>query len=307
MLGFVAFRFVRLAVTLWLLVTLVFLAMQAAPGDPTDTLISAGANRDVVESLRRDLGLDQPVWRQYLRYIGDLARGHFGVSWRNGTPVARQLQRAFAHTVTLAVSAMLVASVFGLAGGVLAALYRNGVFDVVARLAALVGISVPIFVINLSAIYLFAYRYPIFPTSGSESAQSLVLPAVTLGLFVAAMMLRLVRSTTLEVLMQEYVRAARSRGIPGRRVVFRHILPNILVTVVTLFGVQFGLLLGGSVITETVFAWPGLGQMTVHAIRTKDIPVVQGGVTVFASSFMVVNFLVDIVYPVLDPRISLRR
>ena len=307
MLRFIALRLFRLLVTLWLLVSLVFLAIHAAPGDPTDTLVSAGANKDVIESLRRDLGLDQPLWVQYARYIGDLAKGNLGVSWRYGTAVSHQLRSAFSHTATLALSAMAVATVFGVVAGVIAALYRNGLFDLVARLSALVGISAPIFVINLAAIYLFAFKYPVFPTSGSETGKSLVLPAVTLGLFVAAMMLRLVRSATLEVLAQQYVTAARSRGIPGPRLLLHHVVPNILVTVVTLIGVQFGLLLGGSVITETVFAWPGLGQMTVVAIKTKDMPVVQGAVTVFACSFMVVNFLVDLIYPMLDPRISVRR
>lgn len=304
---FILLRVLRLLVTLWLLLSLVFLAIKAAPGDPTDTLISAGANKAVIESLRRDLGLDQSLAVQYARHIGNLVKGDLGVSWRNGTPVVRQLQSAFSHTALLALSAMAVATVFGIAAGVVAAFYRNSFFDLAVRLLALVGISAPIFVINLAAIYLFAYKYPLFPTSGSATWTSLVLPAVTLGLFVAAMMLRLIRSATLEVLAQQYITAARSRGIPRHRLLICHVVPNILVTVVTLLCVQFGLLLGGSVITETVFAWPGLGQMTVIAIKTKDMPVLQGAVAVFAASFMVINFLVDVFYPLLDPRISIKR
>lgn len=301
---FVLSRVLRMLVTLWLLITLVFFALHLAPGDAADTLISAGADASVIAALRAELGLDQPLWQQYLSYLGGLLRGDFGLSWRSGTSVSAQLASAFAHTLLLACAALLVATVLGVGGGVLAAFYRNGVFDVGARILALVGISAPIFVINLLGIYLFAYKYPIFPTSGARGWDSLALPAVTLGLFVAAMMLRLVRSATLEALGQDYVRAAYSRGVPKRKVIWRHVVPNTLVTVITMLGVQFGLLLGGSVITETVFAWPGLGQMTIHAIKIQDMPIVQGAVLVFAGSFMLVNFIVDILYPALDPRVE---
>jgi len=297
-------RTARLAITLWLLVTLVFFAMQFAPGSATDTLISAGATPEVIAALRRDLGLDRPAWAQYVFHIGNMLAGDFGVSWRNGTRVSAQLFSAFGHTLALAFLAMVVALLLGVVPGVLAALFRDGAFDVAARLVALFGISAPIFVINLLAMYVLAFRYPLFPTSGAQTADSIVLPAVTLGIFVAAMMLRMVRSVTLEVLGQEYIRAARARGVPGTRLMARHIAPNILVTVVTLMGVQFGLLLGGSVITETVFAWPGLGQMTIEAVKTKDVPVLQGAVTVFAASFMTVNFVVDLLYGWLDPRVG---
>lgn len=293
--------------TLWLLITLVFFALHLAPGDAADTLISAGADATVIAALRAELGLDQPLWQQYLSYLGGLLRGDFGLSWRSGTSVSAQLASAFAHTLLLACAALLVATVLGVGGGVLAAFYRNGIFDVGARILALIGISAPIFVINLLGIYLFAYKYPIFPTSGARDWDSLVLPAVTLGLFVAAMMLRLVRSATLDALGQDYVRAAYSRGVPNRNVIWRHVVPNTLVTVITMLGVQFGLLLGGSVITETVFAWPGLGQMTIHAIKIQDMPIVQGAVLVFAGSFMLVNFIVDILYPALDPRVEVSR
>lgn len=297
----------RLVLTLWLLVTLVFFAMQFAPGSATDTLISAGATPEVIAALKRDLGVDRPVWQQYFSYMGDLARGDLGTSWRNGTKVGSQLVGAFSHTLVLALAAMVVAMLVGIVPGVMAAIYRDKTFDVVARVVALVGISVPIFVINILAIYYFAFKLPIFPTSGSQTTDSLVLPAVTLGLFVGAMMLRLVRSVTLEVLSQEYIRAALARGVPRTRLVWRHIVPNILISIVTLLGAQFGLLLGGSVITETVFAWPGLGQMTIQAIKAKDIPVLQGAVTVFAGSFMLVNFAVDLLYSVLDPRVAANR
>ncbi len=303
----VALRTLRMIGTLWLLVTLVFFALHLTPGSPTDTMINAGADRSVVEALRRDLGLDQPLIIQYGRYLGDLLRSDFGVSWRSGTSVSDQLLSAFRHTLVLALSALAVATVFGVGGGVVAAIKSDSLFDVSARILALVGISTPIFLINILGIYYFAYVYPIFPTSGSDGWQSLVLPAVTLGLFVAAMMLRLVRSATLEILEQDFVRAARSRGIPGRWVVWRYVIPNTLVVVVTMLGAQFGLLLGGSVITESVFSWPGLGQMTVHAIKIQDIPIVRGAVVVFAASFMLVNFTVDILYPVLDPRIRMIR
>ena len=300
-------RILRMVCTLWLLITLVFFALHLAPGDAANTLISAGADANVIAALRAELGLDQPLWMQYVSYLGGLLRGDFGLSWRSGTSVSAQLASAFAHTLLLACAALLVASVLGIGGGVLAAFYRNGAFDVGARILALVGISAPIFVINLLGIYLFAYKYPIFPTSGARGWDSLVLPAVTLGLFVAAMMLRLVRSATLEVLGQDYVRAAYSRGIPSRSVIWQHVVPNTLITVITMLGVQFGLLLGGSVITETVFAWPGLGQMTIHAIKIQDMPIVQGAVIVFAGSFMLVNFFVDLLYPTLDPRVEASR
>ena len=300
---FLLLRFARMIGTLWLLITLVFFALQLAPGDAVNTLISAGADADVVAALRTELGLDRPIWMQYAAYLGDLLRGDFGVSWRSGTSVSSQLLSAFGHTLILASAALVIATVLGVGGGILAAFYRNTPFDFSARLIALVGISAPIFVINLLGIYLFAYIFPIFPTSGAKGWDSLVLPAVTLGIFVAAMMLRLVRAATLDALDQDYVRAARSRGISQRSVIWRHVVPNTLVTVVTMLGAQFGLLLGGSVITETVFAWPGLGQMTIHAIKIQDMPIVQGAVIVFAGSFMLINFVVDVLYPALDPRV----
>lgn len=302
----IARRAGRAILTLWLLVTLVFIAIELVPGSPVDSLLSAGADRSVVETMRRDLGLDRPLLIRYFDFIAGIATGDFGTSWRSGASVSAQLVSAFGHTFLLASAGMLVATVLGAGGGVLAALHRNSLFDASARITALIGISVPIFVINIAGIYLFAYYYPWLPTSGSSSWSSLILPAVTLGIAVAALILRLVRSATLDILNQDFIRAAYSRGISGRAIIWRHVIPNTAVTLVTMIGVQFGLLLGGSVITETVFAWPGLGQMTVQAVQTQDMPIVRGAVVVFAASFMFINFVVDMLYPILDPRVGAR-
>lgn len=297
----------RFVVTILALVTLVFFAIKLAPGDASSTLLSEAASPEVTQALRKKLGLDQPLLVQYYHYMSRLLTGDFGMSWRTGAPVTEQIVDAFMHTLLLAVTAMIIATSLGIILGLFSAIRQGRLPDVAGRTGAFIITSIPIFVLNVGALYIFSYIYPIFPTSGSDGWESLVLPAVSLGIANAAVTMRLTRSATLEVLSQDYIRAARARGIPSRAIIFRHLLPSTLVTVVTYFGVQLGLLLGGSVITETVFSWPGLGLMTIDAIKMRDMPVLFASVTLFSICFVFINFIVDCIYPILDPRIARRK
>lgn len=297
----------RFLATVLALVTLVFFAIMLAPGDASSTLLSEAASPEVTQALRKQLGLDQPLLVQYIQYLSRVLSGDFGVSWRTGAPVTAQIMDAFKHTLLLATAAMAIATFIGITLGLFSAIRRGSFLDVTGRTGAFIITSIPIFVLNVAALYLFSYLYPIFPTSGSQGWDSLVLPAASLGVANAAVTMRLTRSAALEVLSQDYIRAARARGISNGDIILRHLLPSTMVTVVTYFGVQLGLLLGGSVITETVFSWPGLGQMTIDAIKMRDIPVLLASVTLFSICFVFINFVVDCIYPFLDPRISGRK
>lgn len=251
--------------------------------------------------------MDQPLLVQYSQYMSNFLTGNFGVSWRTGAPVTEEIIDAFGHTLLLASAAMLIATSIGVILGLFSAVRRGSVIDVTSRTSAFVITSIPIFVLNVLALYVFSYVYPLFPTSGSEGWSSLVLPAASLGVANAAVTLRLTRSAALEVLSQDYIRAARARGIGNKKIILRHLFPSTMVTVVTYFGVQLGLLLGGSVITETVFSWPGLGQMTIDAIKMRDMPVLLASVSLFSICFVFINLIVDLLYPLIDPRISKRK
>jgi ABC-type dipeptide/oligopeptide/nickel transport system permease component len=284
----------------------VFLMMYLAPGDVTAMLAANAPSAEQAEALRREFGLDLPLPVQYGRFLTRVLRGDLGDSWVDRRPVMPQVLDALSYTLRLAAAALSLSIAVGLAGGIAAAVRRRSMLDEAVLTTTLVGISLPIFVTGLLLIYAFAFRLRWFPTSGAGSWRHLVLPAVTLASFLVAYNVRMVRACMLEVLRQDYVRTARAKGLREAIVVGRHALRNALVPVVTVVGLQVGLLVGGSVITETVFAYPGVGQLVVSAISARDTPLVQGCVLVTASGFILVNLLVDVSYVLIDPRIRLR-
>ncbi|MEW6524282.1 MAG: nickel ABC transporter permease [Bacillota bacterium] len=307
---------------------MVFLIMHLTPGDPVALMfgLDAAADPALMESIRGELGLDRPLHVQYLRFLGNLARGDLGRSLRTRDTVTSEIAARLPATMELAVSAMVVAIVVGVLAGVLSAAYRNSAFDYVTTVGALFGASMPAFWFGLMLMFTLAVKYPVFPVSGrgfplvsalllvfqgqftqlAKAASHLVLPAVTLGLPSAALVARLTRSSMLEVLGQDYVRTARSKGLAERTVLYRHALKNALIPVITVLGLQFGFLLGGAVITESVFAWPGVGRLVIQAIQQRDYPLVQGNVMIIALVFVGINLLVDLTYGLLDPRVRYR-
>ena len=303
--GYVLKRLLAMVLLLFGVTFVVFFMMYLAPGDVTAMLAANAPSAQQVVALRHEFGLDLPLPAQYGRFLARAVRGDLGDSWVDRRPVMPQVLDAVAYTLRLAAAALFLSIVVGLVGGIGAAVRRGSVTDETVLTATLVGISVPVFVTGLLLIYAFAFRLRWFPTSGAGSWRHLVLPAVTLASFLVAYDVRMVRACMLEVLRQDYVRTARAKGLREAVVVGRHALRNALVPVVTVVGVQVGLLIGGSVITETVFAYPGVGQLVVSAIAARDTPLVQGCVLVTASGFILVNLLVDVSYVLIDPRIRL--
>ena len=303
--GYVVKRLLAMVLLLVGVTVVVFFMMYLAPGDVTAMLAANAPSAQQVVALRHEFGLDLPLPAQYGRFLARAVRGDLGDSWVDRRPVVPQVLDALAYTLRLAAAALVLSIVVGLVGGIGAAVRRGSVTDETVLTATLVGISVPVFVTGLLLIYAFAFRLRWFPTSGAGSWRHLVLPAVTLASFLVAYDVRMVRACMLEVLRQDYVRTARAKGLREAVVVGRHALRNALVPVVTVVGVQVGLLIGGSVITETVFAYPGVGQLVVSAIAARDTPLVQGCVLVTASGFILVNLLVDVSYVLIDPRIRL--
>ncbi len=286
------------------LTIIVFSMVHLLPGDPAATILAAsGAKPDAVAKLRTQLGLDRPLPEQYVSYLGDLLHGDMGSSLFTYRPVTETIAQNAPSTLELAFSAMILAIVLGLGLGILAAVYQDSWIDNLTMMVAVFGVSMPSFWLALLLILLFSLGLGWLPSGGQGTFKQLILPATVLGFNSAAVIARLVRSTMLEVLRQEYIITARSKGLPARLVFIRHALRNALIPVVTVAGLQFGFLLGGTVVTETVFARQGLGRVAVDAIIYKDLPVVQGIVLLMAVVYMAVNLIVDLTYSVLDPRI----
>lgn len=288
---------------LLLVVTLVFLAFQFIPGDPARMYAGDTAPLEVVEQVRRELGLDQPPPVQYLNYLQRLARGDLGKSITTRRLVIEELGSRFLNTVQLALVSIVFATVVGMSLGIAAAVWHGGAVDYLVSLFVLFGISIPVFWLGLLMMYLFSVELKWLPSAGNQTWQHFVMPTLTLSTFTVAFITRMTRSSMLEILRQDFVRTARAKGLPETVVVGWHALRNALLPVVTVVGLRFGYLLGGAVVTESVFAWPGLGRLLVSAVGTRDIPVVQGALLVFATAFVLVNLVVDVLYSVLDPRI----
>ncbi len=282
----------------------VMLTMDLIPGDPVQLMLGDAASKENVARFREHLGLDRPLVVRYVRYIGHVMTGDLGRSIQQNRPVVDELGDAWPATLQLTVAALLLAAVVGVATGIVSAIWPNSLFDALSRLSSLFGLSMPVFWTGLVLIVVFAFWLPLLPVGGVGSPSHLVLPAVTLALPSIAMIARMTRSSVLEVLREDYVRTARAKGVGERLVVAKHALRNAAIPILTLVGLQAGQLMGGAVLTETVFAWPGLGRLMVKAIFARDYILLQGAVLIFAMVFVVINLIVDLSYGMLDPRVS---
>jgi peptide/nickel transport system permease protein len=282
----------------------VFGMLFLVPGDPVKMMAAEfGASPDQIAQMRAQLHLEEPILQQYGRFVWNAVRGDLGTSIRSRRPVAREILENLPSTAQLAVASMAVAVVLGVSLGVLAALSRNSWLDVGSMAIALLGVSMPSFWLGLLLIVAFSLHLGWFPATGGGTARHLVLPTLTLGLVTTAIVARLTRSSMLEVLGQDYIRTARAKGLAAWGVVIRHGLRNALVPIVTIFGLQFGNVLAGAVIVETVFGRPGLGRLIVGGVLNKDFPLVQGAILFVAAAYVAINLLVDLAYAVVDPRI----
>ncbi len=281
----------------------VFLTVHLVPGDPVQIMLGHSPSGTNIQQLRHELGLDAPLPVQYLRYVGNALHVDLGTSIRSSRPVIAEIGDRFPATFQLTLAAMALAILLGVSVGVLAAASRSPVLEGVLMLGATLGVSLPSFWVGLLLIYLFALQLGWFPVLGSTSLRGLVLPAVTLALPAAAVLARVTRSSLVEVLHQDYIRTARAKGLAWSRIVRSHALRNGLIVVLTIVGLQFGGLMAGSVIVESVFARPGLGSLAVAAIQSRDYPEIQGIVLVFAVIYVVINLVLDVLYGLINPRI----
>ncbi len=297
----------RLLSTVPVLLGVIFVVMLTTsliPGDPVALMLGQNATPEQVASLREYLGLDRPLPIRYVEYLGHIARGDLGRSIQANRSVFAEIRDVWPNTIKLTLAAIVLAITSGVGVGVLSAMRPYSWLDNIVRVVALVGLSMPIFWLGLVLIYLFGFYLRLLPVGGSGSLKHLLLPAVTLALPSIALIARMTRSSMLEVLGEDYIRTGRAKGLQERRILVRHALRNALIPVVSVIGLQFGQLLGGAVLTETVFAWPGLGRLMVRAIFARDYVLLQGAVLIFALSFVLINLLVDLSYAYLDPRIS---
>lgn len=299
----------QLVMLLGVLVTLsvlLFVMLAWVPGQAPEMLLMQGGGAvsgEQIAELRARLGLDRPIHQQYLEWVGRAIQGDFGRSIRTNRPVAETLAQVMPHTIELALASLLIAIVVGVGLGVIAAVYRNSWLDAGSMFLALLGWSIPNFFLGILLLLFFAVQLGWFPITGVGGWDRLVLPAATLGLTTAGLIARLTRTEILEQLNLDYVRTARGKGLWERAVVFRHVLKNSMISVITVVGLQFGRLLGGTVIVETVFARQGVGRVAVDALLARDLPLIQGSVLLLAAVFVVTNLLVDVAYGYLDPRI----
>ncbi|HHM05277.1 MAG TPA: ABC transporter permease [Gammaproteobacteria bacterium] len=303
--AFILSRLFSAALVLLGVSTLVFLLIHLVPGDPVEVMLGESAQPSDREALRQALGLDQPVLLQLMHYYQGLLRLDLGTSLHSQRPILEVLLERLPATAELALAALAVAVVIAFPLGVLAAVKRDSLWDSGAMGFSLLGVSIPNFWLGPMLILVFSLWLGWLPVSGREEPGALILPALTLGTALAAVLARMVRASLLEVLEEDYVRTARAKGLPSRVVIWRHALRNALLPVVTVLGLQLGVLLGGAVVTEIVFSWPGLGELTIEAIQKRDYPVVQGCVLFISAAYVVVNALTDLVYAWLDPRVRL--
>ena len=303
MLNYVTRRLVAAVPTLLGVSVVVFMMVRLLPGDPARIVAGLLATESDVEHIRHQLGLDQPAPVQYAAFLGRLLHFDLGTSVRSGQPVTSEVLARLPWTVELAVTSIAVAAAVGIGGGMLAALYHNQKLDALISAVMLFGISMPVYWFGLMLIVVFAITLKWLPAAGSQDPGAWILPTLTLAAFSVALIARMTRSAMLDVMRTNYVRTARAKGLVERAIVYGHALRNALLPIVTVVGHQFGTLLGGAVLTETVFGWPGMGQLLVDALFARDYPVVQGIVLTFSALFILVNLAVDVLYGVIDPRI----
>ncbi len=307
MLAYLGGRLVQLVPILILISLIVFLILHALPGDPAQLMLAGaeggGVTPERIAELKEAMGLNDPLPVQYGRFLGGLVQGDLGNSIRLRAPVTEIILERFVFTIQLSLGGLFCALVLGLSTGILAALRPNGWTDFLFSVMAYIGMSMPLFWLGLVLIFLFAFQLKWLPASGSEGFDRLILPSVTLGFVAAGSISRLTRSSLMETLQEDYIRTAQAKGMARRGIVQRHALKNAFIPVITIVGLQFGGMLAGAVVTETVFSRPGLGRLVVQAILWKDYPLAQGIILFLALLFLVANLLVDISYAWLDPRI----
>jgi ABC-type dipeptide/oligopeptide/nickel transport system permease component len=296
---------------LFVVLTLVFVVVRVLPGDPAVAALGDYASKEAVDALRLKLGLNQPLWKQYVTFLGDLARGHLGHSAITGYAVAAQVKRVLPHTLELTVCGILFGYLFGIPLGISAAVKRNSFVDYFNRIFSLLGLSVPAFYLGILLILVFSIMYPIFPVVGAgdfsnlaSNLRHLALPALTLGLLMTAYVTRMTRSSILNILREDYVRTAKAKGLIDRIVLYKHVLRNALIPIVALGGLYAVVLIGSSVMVEIVFSRPGLGKLMVGAIKQRDYTTLQSVMVIYATMVVIINLLTDLVYGLVDPRIK---
>ena len=297
------FRLVYTIPVVWLVVSLVFLLIHLVPGDPIQQMLGEGARVADVAALRHSYGLDLPLGTQYVRYWRGVLHGDLGRSLRLNDSVTHLVLTRYPYTVSLTLAALVLALLLAIPAGVAASLYRNRWQDHLLGGVSLLGLSFPVFALGPLLILLVSIRLGWLPVSGAAGPEYLVLPAITMGSALAAILTRMVRTAMLEEMGQDYIRTARAKGLPERVVIYRHALRNALIPIITLVGLQFGALLAGAIVTEKIFSWPGIGQLTVSAISNRDYALVQGCILAIGLTYVLVNLLTDVAYVLVNPRI----
>ena len=303
MIRYIAVRLLFALPALWLILTMVFLLAHIVPGDPVAQMLGEGARAEDLTQLRHALGLDLPLPVQYGRYLAGVLHGNLGESFRFQQPVLKVVAEHYPATLELAIVALLICALIGIPAGVLAAHKRGERTDHAVGVLTLFGLSVPSFALGPVLILLFSVVLGLLPVSGRGGVSHLILPAFTLGAALAAILTRMVRTSVIEELSADYVRTARAKGVSESGVLFRHALRNALIPILTILGLQFGTLLAGTIVTESIFSWPGIGRLAVQAIGARDYPLLQGCILLIAVSYVFVNLLTDLVYALVDPRV----
>src|SRR6266436_1258023 len=303
MLRYLANRVLYTLPVIWLVVSLVFLLIHLVPGDPIAQMLGEGAPAADLQAARHAYGLDLPLGQQYFNYWKGVLQGDLGTSLRYNQSVTRLLAQRYPYTLQLTVAALIVAILLSIPAGVRSARQRNRWDDRVISVVSLFGLSFPNFALGPILILIFSIKFGWLPVSGSGTFANLVLPAITMGSALAAILTRMVRTSMLEELSQDYIRTARAKGLSETTVVYRHALRNAMIPVITVLGLQFGALLAGAIVTEKIFSWPGIGRLTIDAISNRDYYVVQGCILAIGLTYVAVNFMTDLVYSILNPRI----
>jgi ABC-type dipeptide/oligopeptide/nickel transport system permease component len=303
MIRYISFRLLLALPALWLIVTMVFMLAHIVPGDPVAQMLGEGARADDLQQLRHTLGLDLPIPVQYGRYLAGVVHGNLGESFRFQQPVLQVVISHYPATLELAFVALLVCAGIGIPAGLMAAQRRGTSTDHAIGVFTLLGLSVPNFALGPVLILVFSVMLGWLPVSGRGGPLHLILPAVTLGAALAAILTRMVRTSVIEELSSDYVRTARAKGLSESAVLFRHAFRNALIPIITILGLQFGTLLAGTIVTESIFSWPGIGRLAVQAISARDYPLLQGCILMIAVSYVLVNLLTDLVYAFVDPRV----
>ena len=303
MLNYFLKRLLGVIPTMLIVAVLVFLFVHLLPGDPARLAAGPEADADTVELVRKDLGLDRPMPEQFVRYFSNALRGDFGTSLRTKRPVSEEIGDRFLPTLYLTIASMVWAVIFGMTIGICSAVWRNQWPDRLGMTLAVSGISFPAFALGMLLMEVFSVQLGWLPSIGADSWKHYILPSLTLGAAVAAVMARFTRASFIEVLQEDFVRTARAKGVRETVVVIKHTLRNAMIPVVTMMGLQFGVLLGGSILVEKVFNWPGLGRLLVDAVEMRDYPVIQAEVLLFSLEFILINLVVDVLYTVINPTI----